>query len=124
MSLGSLRFRTKCSSTSTTGGSTDMRHGRNLKREQASRAAGFFPALKGDQRNALTQGVGMASAIWNHPANNGRRLRAVLQFLDWQVSKRAFRRPRVIDFHGMRLKCYPDSISTSAALYFNGLSDY
>ena len=48
----------------------------------------------------------------------------VLQFLSWQVSKRTFKHPRVINFHGKKLKCYPDSTSTSAALYFNGLADY
>ena len=46
------------------------------------------------------------------------------RFLGWQLSKRAFKQPRVIPFHGRLLKCYPDSTSTSAALYFNGLADY
>jgi len=29
-----------------------------------------------------------------------------------------------MNFHGKKLKCYPNNTSTSAALYFNGLSDY
>ena len=45
-------------------------------------------------------------------------------FLGWQISKRLFRRTRIIKFHGKQLKCYPNSTSTSAALYFNGLADY
>jgi FkbM family methyltransferase len=72
----------------------------------------------------LTQGVGIASAIWNHPANHRQQFQSVLKFLGWQISKRTFKRPCVINFHGKKLKCYPDSTSTSAALYFNGLADY
>ncbi len=73
---------------------------------------------------ALGQGVGIARTVWQHPANRGRRFAAVLNFLGWQASKRLLRRPRVIDFHGKKLKCYPNSTSTSAALYYNGLADY
>ncbi|MBK8742583.1 MAG: FkbM family methyltransferase [Betaproteobacteria bacterium] len=75
-----------------------------------------------EYRNTLTQGAGIVSAIWHHPANHGRRFRAVLQSLGWQVSKHTLKRPRIIDFHGRKLKCFPDSTSTSAALYFNGLA--
>jgi FkbM family methyltransferase len=78
----------------------------------------------GDHRNVFKQSAGIVSAIWKHPANSGRRLRTVLRFLNWQLTKRTIRRPRIIAFHGMRLKCYTDSNSTSAAIYFNGLADY
>lgn len=30
----------------------------------------------------------------------------------------------MIDYHGLRLKCYPDSHSASGAIYFSGLPDY
>jgi FkbM family methyltransferase len=72
----------------------------------------------------LSHGAGIASAVWQHPANRQRRIAAVLDFFGWQISKRVLRRPRVIGFHGKKLKCYPNSTSTSAALYFNGLADY
>src|SRR4051812_17981821 len=77
-----------------------------------------------DYWTAAKQGAGIASAVWGHPANRQRRMRAWLTFLGWQLYKRALRKPRVIDFHGKKLKCYTDSTSTSAALYFNGLADY
>jgi FkbM family methyltransferase len=70
------------------------------------------------------EGTGIAGSIWRHPANRGRRLRSIGRFLGWQFVKRALKRPVVIDFHDRRLKCYPDSTSTSAALYFSGFPDY
>jgi FkbM family methyltransferase len=84
----------------------------------------FRRSMMDKPSDVLTQGLGIAKAIWTHPASRGRQFRSVLRFLGWQVSKRTLRSARIIDFHGMKLKCYPDSISTSAALYFNGLSDY
>ncbi len=80
--------------------------------------------MMSDRQNALKQGFGIASAIWKHPANQGREVQAVLQFLGWQISKRTTGHGRVIDFHGKKLMCYPDSPSTGAALYFNGLADF
>ena len=71
-----------------------------------------------------SRAASLVASIWNHPANSHERVQSVLRFLGWQLSKRAFRQPRVIPFHGRKLKCYPDSTSTSAALYFNGLADY
>ena len=47
-----------------------------------------------------------------------------MRFFGWQIFKRTLKRPLVIGFHGKKLKCYPGSTSTSAAIYFNGLSDY
>lgn len=62
--------------------------------------------------------------IWQHPANRRRRLRATASLFVWQLVKRLLKRPMVIRFHGQRLRCYPDSTSTSAALYFSGYPDY
>lgn len=64
------------------------------------------------------------SAIWTHPANRRERLRAVLRFLRWQLAKRLYRQPLLIDYHGKKLICYPDSTSSSSIIYFNGLPDY
>jgi FkbM family methyltransferase len=74
--------------------------------------------------SGLTRGVGIGGAIWRHPANQRRRLRALLGFLAWQFVKRVLKRPVVISYHDKRLKCYPDSTSTSGALYFGGYPDY
>lgn len=72
----------------------------------------------------LWRGAGLFAAVWKHPANRERRLRSVARLLAWQFMKHAVRRPVTIDFHRQRLKCYPDSTSTSAALYFSGYPDY
>lgn len=74
--------------------------------------------------NALTQSIRLAGAIWTHPANRGRRLRAVLRGVAWQIDKRLRGRAWVVPFHGLKLKCFPDSTSSSAVIYFNGLPDF
>jgi FkbM family methyltransferase len=72
----------------------------------------------------IRQSAEIIAAIWAHPANQGQRLRSVARFFKWQFVKRALKQPLVIDFHGKKLKCYPDSTSTSSVIYFNGLPDY
>ncbi|MEZ0308599.1 MAG: FkbM family methyltransferase [Ramlibacter sp.] len=72
----------------------------------------------------VARGAGMLGAVWRHPGNRGQRLRAISRLLAWQFVKHVLRRPVVISFHTKRLKCYPDSTSTSAALYFSGYPDY
>lgn len=72
----------------------------------------------------LPQGGRLLKAIWQHPANRPNRLGALLAFFRWQFLKHALKRPTTIDFHRLKLKCFPDSAPTSAAIYFNGLADY
>jgi hypothetical protein len=48
----------------------------------------------------------------------------MLRAFGWQLDKRLRNRPWIVPFHGLRLICYPDSTSSSAVIYFNGLPDY
>jgi len=73
---------------------------------------------------AIRQAAGILSAIWTHPANQGVRLRAVMRLFGWQFVKRTLQNPLVVEFHGKKLNCYPDSTSSSSVIYFNGLPDY
>jgi len=70
------------------------------------------------------EALDIVGSIWRHPANRHRRLRAAAAFVLWQVAKRIFKRRLTIGFHGAKLICYPDSTSTSAALYYSGYPDY
>ena len=72
----------------------------------------------------LAGGASIIGAIWIHPANRPRRVRSIAAFFAWQFVKHVLKRPVVIRFHNRKLKCYPDSTSTSGALYFGGLPDY
>src|SRR5205807_2686497 len=72
----------------------------------------------------VAAGVAIVRAIWRHPANRRRRLRALATFLSWQARKRVRQDPLVVAFHNRQLKCYPDSPSTSGVLYFSGYPDY
>lgn len=63
-------------------------------------------------------------AIWRHPANADRRVRALARYGWWQVAKRTSPGFHDLPYHGLRLRCYPDSHSASAAVYFGGLQDY
>ena len=54
--------------------------------------------------------LNLTRLIWGHPANRGRRVRAVSLFVGWQFYKRLLRRPiDVTERGGLRFKCYPDS---------------
>jgi hypothetical protein len=64
------------------------------------------------------------ASVWTHPANRGRRLAAVARYFWWQAAKRTVLAYHDLPFHGTRLRCYADSHSASAALYFSGLPDY
>lgn len=59
-----------------------------------------------------------------HPANQRRRLAALVQAARWQLHKRIFRQPLDFPYHGLKLRCYPDNHSASRAIYFGGLPDY
>ena len=72
----------------------------------------------------IRQGAGIIGSIWKHPANQDRRINALIRFLGWQFTKRMLKQPHVVDFHGLKLKCFPDSTSSSSVIYFNGLPDY
>ena len=64
------------------------------------------------------------SEIWTHPANRKAPFRALMRAIHWQITKRLTGRPYDISYHGLKLRCYPDSHSASRAVYFSGLPDY
>ena len=69
--------------------------------------------------------LGLTDIIWHHPANRGRRVRALAASVGWQVYKRAIRRPvNIRAFGDMRFRAYPDSTEPGRLLYFGGLPDY
>jgi FkbM family methyltransferase len=62
--------------------------------------------------------------IWTHPNCKYQRIQSVFKFFGWQFYKRSTR--RFLDFQlipEVKIRCYPDSQSASAALYC-GLYDY
>ncbi|MBE9135939.1 FkbM family methyltransferase [Nodosilinea sp. LEGE 07088] len=62
--------------------------------------------------------------IWNHPNNQKRQTQAVYRFLGWQIWKRFTGRSINISLdEDIKVRCYPDSRSASAALYC-GLYDH
>lgn len=65
----------------------------------------------------------MAELVWNHPANRGRRLRAVAGSAGWQLYKRIVGRPIDIRAFGLKFRCQPDSGDASRMIYFNRLPD-
>ncbi|MCJ8280241.1 MAG: FkbM family methyltransferase [Rivularia sp. ALOHA_DT_140] len=62
--------------------------------------------------------------IWSHPNNKTEKFQSIFKFIGWQFYKRLFN--RYIDIQlipEVKIRCYPDSHSASAALYC-GLYDY
>jgi FkbM family methyltransferase len=72
----------------------------------------------------LARSASLAGAVWRHPGNRHQRARGLIKLFGWQFVKHVLKRPMVIRFHNQRLKCYPDSTSTSGALYFSGYPDF
>lgn len=68
---------------------------------------------------------GMIKLIWDHPANRGRRGRALAGMARWQVRKHAVRRPFDLTVYGdMSFRAYPDSSQPGRFIYFGGLPDH
>lgn len=61
--------------------------------------------------------------VWNHPANRGRRLRALASSTGWQLFKRTVGRPIDIRAFGLKFRCQPDSGDAGRMIYFNRLPD-
>jgi len=75
--------------------------------------------------SALKHVVSVLRYVWNHPANEGGRARALARALSWQFYKRATARTLDISLYGdYKLRCYPDSTAASAALYAAGYPDW
>lgn len=63
--------------------------------------------------------------ILAHPANRGRRSRALAGTVGWQVYKRLVRRPRDLKVYGgLTFRAYPDSTQPGRFVYFGGLPDF
>jgi FkbM family methyltransferase len=72
--------------------------------------------------NAL--GFATLNYIWSHPNCQKTQIQSIFKFITWQFYKRVTR--RAIDIQiipDVKMRCYPDSRSASAALYC-GLYDY
>jgi FkbM family methyltransferase len=76
------------------------------------------------KHSALEYTLRILSAVIEHPANRDHPVRACVRAIGWQLYKRSVRRPRDIDYYGLRLRCYPDSNSASAIMYFGPRFDY
>lgn len=63
--------------------------------------------------------------IWTHPANRGRKVRAIVRAIGWQICKRILKKPINIRVFGdLTLRCYPDSPSASLVIYCEESPDY
>lgn len=66
----------------------------------------------------------LAKLIWEHPANRGRKVRALAGSVAWQCYKRTVARPFDLEVFGdLKFRCYPDSLEASRLIYFSGLPD-
>lgn len=56
--------------------------------------------------------------LWQHPENDGHRLKALARLLGWQLWQRVVGRPLTVGLaDGIRLRCYPHSVSAAAVVY-------
>ncbi|MGH3388126.1 MAG: FkbM family methyltransferase [Actinomadura sp.] len=67
----------------------------------------------------------MTKLIWDHPANRGRRGRALVDMALWQTWKRTVGRPFGLTVYGdMKFRAYSDSSQPGRFIYFGGIPDY
>lgn len=72
-----------------------------------------------------TTARGIVKELLGHPANRGRRVRALAAMAKWQVRKRLVKQPGELQVYaGMRFQAYPDSTQVGRFVYFGGLPDY
>jgi len=63
--------------------------------------------------------------IWQHPNVRRHRVRALLRGVAWQLYQRLVRKPITIRvFDGIKLRCYPQSASASAVIYFGDYFEF
>lgn len=68
---------------------------------------------------------GMIKMIWDHPANQGRRGRALVDMALWQAWKRTVGRPfHLTIYDDMRFRAHPDSSQSGRLIYFGRIPDY
>lgn len=72
----------------------------------------------------MIRALRLLRSIWIHPANASHRPRALARSIFWQIRKRMPEAVWDIPFHSAKLRCYPDSPSSSGAIYFSGLPDW
>lgn len=106
-------------------------HLRAGHRREAPVAGRAFHAATGDvggavgQRGSVQLARDITRDVWQHPANQSRRWRAVGRALAWQVYKRTVRRPLTARVYGgMRLRLQPESGSCSNFVYFGERFEY
>ena len=63
--------------------------------------------------------------IFRHPNNRNHRIRALGRSVLWQAYKRLVGKPVTVRlFDGIRLRCYPDSVSASQVFYFGSYHEF
>lgn len=72
-----------------------------------------------------TTAPALARLIWEHPANDGRRSRALAKSVAWQFYKRTIKVPFSLKIYdGLKFRCYPDSHAPGEFIYFGGWPDF
>lgn len=74
-------------------------------------------------RRPVAQAVKTLRGVITHPGNRGRRGRAVVRYLGWQIWQRVVSRPLAIRFEGLKLVCFPHEQFSSSVLY-NGFTEW
>lgn len=70
-------------------------------------------------RSSVTSAtIALLRFVWEHPENEGKRLRAIGRVVLWQLWQRTVKRPLFVSMPGgHRLKCYPHSTAATGVLY-------
>lgn len=66
----------------------------------------------------------ITTEVIEHPSNRRHRVRALGRSIRWQLRKRLRSTPVDVGFHGLTLRCYPDSDSASNVFYFTDCFDH
>jgi hypothetical protein len=73
----------------------------------------------------MTEVLSVLKYIWNHRANNNRRLTVIIYGVAWQLYKRITGYHFDIKiFYNIKIRCYPNSTSASSLIYCSGMPDF
>ncbi len=88
-------------------------------------SGGRAKRVGGGPAEAVRRLGSLAGFVWSHPANRGRRLRALARAAGWQLRKRMTRRALDVRVYGgLTLRCYHDSTPASGVIYAAGYPDW
>jgi FkbM family methyltransferase len=85
----------------------------------------FNSSKKNKLKYIMYQVIELFKYTWNHKSNRNKKLYSITKMLLWQFYKRIINKPIYYHYNKfIKIKCYPNNVSTNAVIYTSGFFDY